>query len=418
MVAVACSASWSVGLRDAARPLRPAALLAVAVLALGIAGARRRASRLDGLVAVSAAAFLAVAAVSAVWSIDPRHTLARWAAFAIVIGIGAGLAVAYEGDAAGRRRILAALVAGATAVALLGVGVVAVSHADAVQAATGSTGARFRGIGQNPNTTAMLYAVALPLAVHLGVQSRGRARVLALAAAALLAGSIAASGSRGAAAAAAAAVLVYGAIGASGRAARLAAVAAVLVLGVALLAAGAVARPLSAAEAARSAHPSGSPERRTPNDAEYMVRLQDEIGYSGGSPGRSWLRTSGRVEAWRGALGQAADRPVAGYGFGTEEEVFVDRYQSFQGGVPENSFIGLLLQVGAAGVAAFLALCAALVAAAVRFVGVDRSLGAALLAVFAAGFVLAFAQSYVVIVGNTAMLTVWICAWLPAARSA
>jgi O-antigen ligase len=123
--------------------------------------------------------------------------------------------------------------------------------------------------------------------------------------------------------------------------------------------------------------------------------------------------TSGRVHAWEGALRQGDDRPLLGYGFGTEEKVFVDRYRDFEGGVPENSFIGLFLQLGAVGLAVFLALLAALVGAALRAGGRVAAVG---LAVLATGIVLAVVQSYVYAVGNVATLGVWICAFLPAGR--
>ena len=45
--------------------------------------------------------------------------------------------------------------------------------------------------------------------------------------------------------------------------------------------------------------------------------------------------SSGRTQAWRGAIGQAEQRPVVGYGFGTESRVFIDRWSGFVGSVPE-----------------------------------------------------------------------------------
>ena len=50
-----------------------------------------------------------------------------------------------------------------------------------------------------------------------------------------------------------------------------------------------------------------------------------------------------------GARSQVAGRPLLGYGFGTETRVFVDRYYAFDGGFPENSYIGTLLQLGVVG---------------------------------------------------------------------
>jgi O-antigen ligase len=106
-----------------------------------------------------------------------------------------------------------------------------------------------------------------------------------------------------------------------------------------------------------------------------------------------------------------------GHGFGTEEAVFVDRFWGFQGGVPENSFLGLFLQLGAVGVVLFLVLIGALAAATLRVLRTERNLAAACLGVLGAGVVLSLVQSYLFAIGNVAMLTVWTCALLPAGRS-
>jgi O-antigen ligase len=132
--------------------------------------------------------------------------------------------------------------------------------------------------------------------------------------------------------------------------------------------------------------------------------------------GRPLTGSSGRTQAWRGALRQAADRPVAGYGFGTEPDVFVDRYVGFNSGVPENSYVGLALQLGALGLAAFAALCALLLVPALRALrGLDatrRGLTAAAAGGLVGGLGLAFFQSYVYAAGNNATAALWICAFL------
>lgn len=419
VLAVACSASWSVGLRNVAHPVRAAGLLVLAVL--GVALAASRPVRVDRAVAVCAAAFLAVAAASVGWSVDPRHTITRLAGFGLLLVTAAALASAFAGDREGSRRLLLSLLAGAVIVALVGLGIAAVSPHSAVQAATGSVGERFRGVGQNPNTTSMLFAAALPLAALFLVELRGGARLAAAGALLLLAGSIIASGSHGAAAAACAGLLVFGLAVARRRVSRAAVVAGVAALALTAGVVTGVSGPLSAAELAKvgreRTYPVGSTERRTANDAQYIVRLEDEVDYSSGGPTRrSWFSSSGRVEAWRGAVGQAADRPLVGYGFGTEETVFVDRFEAFQGGLPENSFIGMLLQLGAVGLALFVGLLAALAVRGVRFLRPDSVVPSACLGVLAAGLMLAFVQSYLYVVGNAATLTVWVGAFLAAVR--
>jgi hypothetical protein len=90
--------------------------------------------------------------------------------------------------------------------------------------------------------------------------------------------------------------------------------------------------------------------------------------------------------------------------------------------VPENSYLGLFLQVGAAGLALFLGLAAALLARAGLALGALRGerrlLVAALTGVFVAGLVLGIFQSYLYAPGNNATGALWICAFLLAAATA
>src|SRR5207244_11254122 len=118
--------------------------------------------------------------------------------------------------------------------------------------------------------------------------------------------------------------------------------------------------------------PPGGVHRVIPHvvrDAELVRPLSDEIGNPAlggqGAPiHRTLFGTSGRAQAWDAALHEAAKRPIAGYGFGTESVVFVDRYYGFDSSVPENSYLGVLLQLGIVGLVAFLALLLALAIAA------------------------------------------------------
>jgi O-antigen ligase len=156
------------------------------------------------------------------------------------------------------------------------------------------------------------------------------------------------------------------------------------------------------------------------------VRLQDEIGAP--PPGvadtkrrvRTLFGTSGRLEAWEGALGQVAERPLLGYGFGSEDTVFVDRYVHFNSSRPENSYVGLLMQLGAVGLGAFVVLAALLLAPAIRASRLsDRELhvAAACAGGLVAGLVLGFFQSFIYSVGNNATAAVWICGFLLAAAT-
>src|SRR5581483_4895046 len=117
-------------------------------------------------------------------------------------------------------------------------------------------------------------------------------------------------------------------------------------------------------------------------------------------------------------LHQAAQRPVVGYGFGTEDDVFVNRYHLFAGGVPENSYIGIVLQLGAVGLALFLVTLAWWLGRGVRALrGPERLALAAAGAVTVGALAAAVVQSYVWSVGDIATGTFWIAAFLVAERA-
>jgi O-antigen ligase len=407
VLGIACSSSWSTSLQSIGRPVRAIGLAALLVLAL--AQVLARPGRLNRAVIAGAAAFAIVAVVSAAWSVEPRHSLETACAFAAVLVVAAALARGADREA--RRRLLGAVLAGAALVAVAGLLVAVISPHDAVQAATRSVGRRYRGIGVNPNADAMLFAIAVPLSAVLWLETGRSARLAAAASFALFAGSIVAAGSRGAAAAAIVGLLVLAVAYRRAPLPRAVAGGAAIALAITAIFVTAVSGPLTPAQAAHARTTVGNTEPYTPNDAEYILRLADEIGAGSSTSSRSVFDTSGRLQAWRGAVRQGGDRPLLGYGFGTEAGVFVDRYRAFEGGVPENSFIGVFLQLGAFGLALLLALVVSLVAAARRRGGTTAAIG---LAVLATGLVLAVVQSYVYAVGNVATLGLWLCAFLPA----
>jgi hypothetical protein len=131
------------------------------------------------------------------------------------------------------------------------------------------------------------------------------------------------------------------------------------------------------------------------------------------TPGR-FLTSSGRVQAWLGAIRQADQRPLLGYGFGTEDHVFIDRYYVFQGARSENTWIGTYLQLGAAGVILLAVVLLGVARAARRALRLSsprtRLRFGALAGVFAAGCVEMFVQSYALSAGDIAMLSFWMCA--------
>jgi hypothetical protein len=148
----------------------------------------------------------------------------------------------------------------------------------------------------------------------------------------------------------------------------------------------------------------------------------DEIGHPFLSRASVTTIGSGRVAAWIGTLKDVVlQRPVLGYGFGTEERVFVDRWYNFQGGTPENSVIGLLLQLGVVGVFLIFGLVGRVLWSGIRVLRggslEQRSLVAACLGVLASGSALTLFQAYVYSVGNVATLTVWFAVFILAVQT-
>ena len=363
----------------------------------------------------TAVAFVALATASTAWSVDPKLTVLRTGALALTLAAGIGLASTGAGRPAFVAGILRAVLVGAAAVALLGLLVLSVSHDLAVQPATVQYPARYRGLGQNPNTMAQLLALAVPLSIWAFDRARTiLGKSTAVAAFVLFDASIVASGARGPLLAAFVATLLYVLVRVRSTRGRLVAVAAaVLVLAVD---AGLTQIPKALPTGSGSAPQRQSSPAPPQRNVEFVQPLADELGAStGASIHRSLFGTSGRLRAWHGALDQAAHRPLAGYGFGTEDRVFADRYYGFDSSLPENSYIGMLLQLGVAGALGFAALLAAVAAAGVRALrgaSPGRLEVAACASVVAAGLILALTQSYLTSIGNVATVTFWVAALL------
>ena len=387
-------------------------LFELAVVAGAYQTWRRPRARPEGTAFLVVGVFVVLALASSLWSVWPHRTETRAGAFLVLVLAAAALADATVGRPKAIRAILAALFVGAVLVALLGLFMLWVSHDQAVQPASTQYPARFRGLGQNPNTVALLLALALPLGLWLWTTAGGRVERAAIGAAVvLLDGSIVASGSRGALIAALAGALVWVLTTAASWRRRLvltAAVAAVFVVNVVITQIpNALPPPKPGA---------GAQTTRVIRNAELTNPLSDELGGGSTPIHRTLFGTSGRAQAWDAALHQAAERPTAGFGFATESEAFVDRYYGFDSSVPENSYIGVLLQLGIAGLVVFLALVLALVVSAFRGLqappGPARDAIRACASVLAAAAVLGLTQSYLTTVGNLASPLVWIPALL------
>jgi O-Antigen ligase len=358
---------------------------------------------------LACAAFAGVAVLSTAWSVGPRLTFERAGTICVLFLAGAALAVAARDRPPAVASVLVGLLGGVVAVAVASLLTLAFTHSNAVQPATLAYGARFQGYSQNPNTLGMLLALGMPIAAWAVLVAGSRARVVVAAGVSLLLfGELAATGSRGSLLAAAVGVVVVVALDRRPARQRVAIGAACLVAFAGGTVASRVATP--------STQPPPTIPTRLPNDAELHRPLETELGApkGGGIQHRSLFSSSGRFRAWRGAIDQGDQRPVAGYGFGTESRVFVDRYYGLDSDVTENSYVGLYLQLGLAGLALFL-----LVVVRALVVGF-RSTGAAAVAVppvavVCAGIVLAVGQSFVYSVGATGTVPFWICVFLTSA---
>jgi len=419
--AFACGSSSVKPVQDVGRPLRWVTLFVLLGLSAGAVLFQRGRLRLPRSVLAAAGTLAAVALVSTLWSVDPRLTFERAATLALLLATVAALAQSSAGTHGGGDGLLYGLIAGAGAVAVAGLVVLAARHADAVQPATRDLPARYQGLGQNPNTVPLLLAPCLAIVVWLFMRTRSRRRRVVLAALALLFdGSIIASGSRGSLIAAFVGlgiVILFAPLRARRRilleVVTAAALAASIGIALAPKSKGASWRP---PPAAHTTTPGSHPNPGYTN-VEGAFPLDSDIGtilVESKPRSRTLFGLTGRGEAWRGAIDLANQRPVAGYGFGTEALVFVDRWADFVGGLPENSYIGIYLQLGASGLISLGGLLVVLVVAALRRRHRWEVAGPA--GALAAGLVLALVQSYLYSVGNVATLAVWTAAFVGAVQ--
>lgn len=419
IVLVVFGSSGEHDLRVIGSPLRWAALALLAVSAIVWAarlGVRSRRFRVAELLALT---LCTVSVASAGWSIAPRVSFERACTFLVVLVAAAAVAAASSRVAGGGERIAATIVFVTVGVCLAGAAVYAVNPSIGAQAAAPGIAFRFSGLGENPNTIPMLATVAVPLAAWLAFVRSRRGRVLACLALVVFAAEIIASGSRGAivGAVAAAAVLVA-ALPVRGRKRALLAlvallVSAMLVLGNRLIQ-NATALPL------RGASPAGG-ARLTLLPRPILPAFVDERGTLT-FQGRALIGNDGRLGAWQEAFDEGNARPVAGFGFGTEQEAFVDRLAQFHASRPENSYFGLYLELGAVGALLFVAFGIGVAAQVFRArmieSNVQRVAVAGASAGVASGYGLAFGQSFVYAAGNVAMLSFWIVAFLALALAA
>jgi hypothetical protein len=354
-----------------------------------------------------ALAFVGLALLSTAWSAAGGLTYPHAISLGVLLFVVAGLT--YQASRERVELLLWAVVGGAALVAIAGAVLLVVARHTALEPASVQYATRYRGLGGNPDTAPLLLAIALPAALAFAL----RGRKLGWAAVALFVASIAPSASRGA---------LVASVGGSLAVAwillpawRTRGLAVVAILGVAVVSVGVSKIPKPLPPTHQKAKPAFSP------NAELVLPLNTEPGYGGATDVfvRSLTSSSGRVIAWKGALRQARDRIVAGYGFGTEDRVFVDRYPIFFANRVENAYLGTLLELGIVGLLLLLVLLGAIARDAVRALrrGGDRLTLAGSGGAFVAGTLLAVVQSYLWSVGGTGSLAMWLAAALLVAAS-
>lgn len=457
VVAFACGSSSISEVQHVAHGGRWLVLFAV----LGLAGASAwRISRTNGVppglwvFGRLAAAFAGLAVLSTAWSPTPRLTFERGVSLWILFAAAAGVAVVADADPVALRRVFVGLAAGAGLIAVTGFLMLAAGVDAAAQEASSSSPWRFRGFGENPNTIPVLGAAAMPIVTWLWLTTTERVpRFLwAVSFAGLLATAVATQSRGGLAGAFVGVTLVLGVLVERWprKAMAIASFGSVVVLGLVLRQATQPLPPAfySAIEApppvvtivpsapraggGRGGGPTTKPstphtgatrqQNLVPPQPTVAYRTAElpprsnEIGFPTLSRARVTNLASGRVAAWMGALDLVKDRLLLGYGFGTESRVFVDRWYVFAAGLPENSSIGILLQLGVVGFAIMLALLVLLVWGGVRALlsqdAEARSLAIVGLGTLAGALTVTFVQSYIYSVGNVASATVWITAFI------
>jgi O-antigen ligase/polysaccharide polymerase Wzy-like membrane protein len=416
--AIACGSSSVRAANDAGKTLRWVALFLLLGVAVLWAFERIERPALRALVLVPAVALLALALISSLWSVDWKLSAARAVSVVVLFATAGLLAHAAATRRDGAEHVLIGIAAGAALVALAGLVVLVFDHATAVQAATPDVPARYKGFGESPNMAPLLLAVCLPVVVGLALRAQTwRRRVVFLAIALLLVGSIIPSGSRGALAAGFVGVLVVVALAPLQLRSRLLILGATVAVFVASVALAYV--PKSLGPAPPSAHAPSAPTKppRYANfDIGYPLDIDDQaaVGTAQQPVRRTFFGLSGRGIAWRGAVDQANERPVAGYGFGTERRVFVDRYTDFASGLVENSYVGMYLQLGAVGLLIFCGLLLVIVVS--GLLARARWEVAVALGAVVVGIAIAFVQSFAYSAGDIAALTFWTCGFIVCTR--
>ncbi len=401
---------WQVG-----RPVRWILLAVLLLFGLVRAAVARATWTISALTAFALASFCGIALVSTAWSVNGHGTLVRALGVTATISAAAAIAGSTRSSPTLAARVLDGVLAAALVVAIAGFVYWLISPSHAVVAATTEYPSRYQGIEQNPNTAPLLFAFGAAVAFSRALRARDAwLRAFFVLALLVLAASIVASASRGGLLGAFAGVLVVAAQGPRALRHRVA----LSALTVAALVVGAWVMTLPNALPAGPAPATRSATKTA--DAEDVLPLSQEIGnpwwtHRAGGSERSLFNTSIRARALGGTFDRIEQRPIAGYGFGTEQWAFVNRYYAYDSQNPENGYVGILLQIGAVGLAVFLAMLAVCVGAGVRALSATRDgVAVATLGATAAGLTLGLSQSFFHGPGSIAYVAFWMSLLLTA----
>ena len=131
------------------------------------------------------------------------------------------------------------------------------------------------------------------------------------------------------------------------------------------------------------------------------------------------INLSRRTEKWIKGVQYLVEKPLLGFGFGTEDQLFAFHGIDIQdymhtGAYIHQSYLGLALQLGLLGAALFFIPLGLLVVREIGRISSSRHdvLRSALLAVVIAALTSAFMTSWLYSMGNEAALPFWICVML------
>jgi O-antigen ligase/ABC-type amino acid transport substrate-binding protein len=333
----------------------------------------------------------ALGLASALWSVDPRLTVARVASFGLLLAIGGGLAARAVRD----RRELDGVVDWLSVLA----GAMLVASLLAVATSRGVANGELRGVFENANGLGLFLGLTYPfVAASLERRHRERASLLALLAFGVI---DVLSASRSGIVALLVGVVVYElARGRRGRV--LAGVGVVAVASVALLV----------------VHPMLRGNGITGSSSSPIVSISapDAVG---GAPGttQTWASriTGARSEAWSATIDFVRDRPLTGFGFGTGDRIFARypervHFRYFEGANPNNGYLQLLLELGVLGlIAVVFPFGAALRRAEAIARGGADPINSALAATFVALLSVAVVESVFEAAGAPWAPLIWLC---------